>query len=234
MACVCCQKVYCHHDPCGKYGLFRARWAGIDATMPVAISSTARAEQAVGVVTRDDATCSYPQGAIGGIVYTGFYGMRFVLSFGTPVVGLGLSYLENYPTCTVSTTQADGFSVAGIMIAGLQAFLLGPAIGPVFQFYVKWHYRSDREQVFITLKDDPGFSDFRSPQFGNGPDPHICDDFIAACFAFKDVPPQLSLIQTGRGTKCLASEFDSRGFPAISGPYVPGSLCVPVCENPLP
>lgn len=234
MACPCCDKSYCVNVPCSKYGLLQVQWAGMTETQAIFTSPSVRLPQTQGIRIRYDESCWYPPGVLfDGVPHGGFYGVGFLLSFGTPVTGLGFSYLANPPFCTESNTEADGFTVSGIVVAGLQAYLGDFKSFPRFQFYIQYHYTSDKESVRITQVDDViGLRDFRDGSIGRYPP--LCGDLIDAANAFKSIEPSLSLVQTGTGTRCSGLDKDSRGFPAARGPYFPSTDCAADCENPLP
>jgi hypothetical protein len=165
------------------------------------------------------------------------YGARITLMIGRPVVGLSDSRLAFNPVCTESLTVADDFSVSGTITVAISYALMGPGSGFYGGFYVPWNYTITKTTSTIAKASDT-YTNILEPNIGLGPLPNTCNDFIEGLDALRLEQPNLSLVQTGRGTKCLsgfgATAFDQRGFPAVSGPYQNINDCRDVCENPLP
>lgn len=228
MACPCCTFYYCHHDPCSKHGLMKVEWADFSVTRPV-LRQPGLTEW---FFSRDDTSCTFPQGNLNTIVHSGMYGARITLMIGRPVVGLQESRLAFPPVCTESLTAADDFSVSGKISVALSYAMLGPGRGFFGGFYVVWDYQFTKTTSTLT-KVTNEFTNILEPNIGLGPLPNTCDDFIEGLNALRLEEPDLSLIQTGPGTKCLTTAL-SRGFPAISGPHQNAAECEAVCGGPLP
>jgi hypothetical protein len=229
MACPCCTSYYCHHEPCSKYGRLEVEWGGITTESAIA----GRANSFGYGIDREDLSCTFPQGSVNGFIHTGMFGARYSLLIGWPQSGLNDSRPRNAPWCAESPSAADDFVISGDIGTQVAFSLLPNFFGYFSHFFTRWQYAITKDGQTIT-KVSETFQDFRQPEFGNGPVPDTCDDFIDAATALKDVEPSLRLIETTRGTRCLATELSGRGFPAVSGPHPNAAACAAVCENPLP
>jgi hypothetical protein len=193
--------------------------------------------QPSGMATRFDGGCSYPAGNLpdGGFdLYNSFAGMSFYMSLGQARAGGGASpvpHLIDAPKCVASTTQADDFTISGIVVVQLIAEEFSMR-GGFTHFIVSYSYTISKDgNVTVTRLGNIQIADYFIDRGIVRP---FCRDFVNANNAFAFVEPVITPIQTSVGRQCGAGAIDFRGFPAHSGPYLPSSRCAAACENPLP
>jgi len=235
MVCICCDHSYCHHAPCTKYTRVRATWAGL--TVEEGVSAGGVLIQPSGMASRFDGGCSYPAGNLpdGGFdLYNSFAGMTFFMALGQPRQGGTISpvpHLIDAPKCVASTTQADDFTISGIVVVQLIAEEFSFRFG-FTHFLINYAYTINKDgNVNIARLGNVQIADYFIDRGIVRP---FCRDFVDANNAFAYVEPVITPIQTGTGRQCAAGDTDARGFPAHSGPYLPSSLCAASCTNLLP
>ena len=235
MVCICCDHSYCHHAPCAKYTRVRASWAGLTTESPVNLLGFIG--QPAGMANRFDGGCSYPAGNLpdGGFdAYNSFAGMSFGLYLGNLRAGGGalpFPHLVDSPKCVASTTQADDFTISGIVNVQLIAEEFSFRAG-FTHFIVSYSYTINKDgNVNVARLGNIQIADYFIDRGIVRP---FCRDFVNANNAFAFVEPVITPIQTSTGRQCGAGAIDFRGFPAHSGPYRPSSLCAASCTNLLP